>query len=270
MRTQSRVPARPRRFGCGALVAAVLLVAGCGGTDRLGGPSAPAPGADDVPPLQTFGSEASSVRALDESTLEITLRAWTDDFGCPHNARAEVTAEENDLVYVTTLYDVDTTRHCDDAMATATAVPSRPLGGRGLVIDQREWRPAGGGGYRLCDDVVGCDPQPAGCDDDSNRLALDAGDFPRNGRTWTARACAVPWLVLDVDTTASGCAATGDDPESNPCLDGPRRVTRWVFRQAGPLWDQTALLPAGGGCGQDPPKGLPAQMCRSLPPVGSG
>jgi hypothetical protein len=247
------------------LLAAAVLLTGCGEVDaRVGSPAPP-----ELPALRTVGGEVQSIQRVGERALELTLRLWTDDPGCPGNPQARLDAEENGVVFVTTTYDIDATRECADSMATASVTTVTPLGDRHLAVDQRTWAPTEGAGYRLCDATLGCDPQPAGCDDDSYRLALDAGDFPRNGRTWTARACSPPWLVLDVDLTASGCAATGDAPESNPCLSGPARITRWVFVHRGPLWDTAAVLPPEGGCGDDPPQGLPRALCSDLPPVGS-
>lgn len=221
-------------------------------------------------PDGVYGGNVTSIRAVSGTRFELTLTPINAEQNCNTDPAATVTEQQSKAVYVTTTYRVSSPA-CPSATLTTTLDLAEGLAGRMLVVDQQAWvlepAVATSGPLRRCDDTLGCDPQPAACDDESYRLAIDAGDFPRNVRTWTAQACQVPWLILDVDITASGCAATGDDPASNPCLTGPRRITRWVFTQRGPLWDTVATLPLDGGCGQQPPPSLPRALCQTLPPA---
>lgn len=256
-----------RRIPGGLLLAAVLAVVGCAaptGADV----AAPVEVVASANPDGVYGGNVTAVQATGPRTFSVTMTPINADQQCNGEPRAQVVEQVPEGVYVTTTYRVSSPTCPSPTLETTFAIAA-DLAGRPVVVDQQAWvlEPDGAttGALRRCDPTVGCDPEPAGCDDDSYRLALDAGDFPRNGRTWNARACAVPWLVLDVDITASGCAATGDDPAANPCLSGPRRVTRWVFTQRGPLWDTVSTLPLTGGCGPRPPAGLPRALCEDLP-----
>lgn len=247
-----------------SLLAVVLAgTAACATTGR--GPVAEQPDLDDV-----YGGNVTAVRALDGRSYEIT-QTPRDDTGCYRSPTTTMTEQLPEAVYITSTYRVSRPA-CPVLPLRTTATLDADLGKRLLVIDQRAWTPdrapgAARGALRQCHEKLGCDPQLAKCDADFYRLALDVGDFPRNGRYATERACAVPWLILDVDTTRSACGAIADDPSANPCLAGPARITRWVFTHRGPVWDTVNTLPLSGGCGPTPPSGLPRELCRTLPAV---
>lgn len=254
----------------GFIVLGLLVTLSACGTGRSSTTGAPLVPVEQVTPSGRYGGNVTAVESQNARTLRLTLTPIDPGQDCVRDAKADLIEQTPDAVYITSTVRVSTP-DCPPQALVATAVLDADLAGRQLVVDQRTWvlEPAGAtsGQLRQCDTTVGCNPKPAGCDDDSYRLAVDAGDFPRNGRSWTPRACTAPWLILDVDITASGCAATGDDPTVNPCSSGARRVTRWVFMQRGPLWDTTGTLPASGGCGPRPPAGLPLALCERLPSV---
>lgn len=268
-RPSTRSAAWARGAGLAVGAVAVAVASGCAASDNRD-VALPPDVVNQPNPEGVYGGDVTAAQALTGRTIELTMTPINADQNCNTDPTATVTEQQPGVVYVTTTYRVSSPA-CPSSTLTLTLALNDDLEGRLLVIDQQAWvlDPSGAttGSLRQCDPTFGCDPKPAACDDEAYRLALDSGDFPRNGRTWTQQACRVPWLILDVDTTASGCAATGDDPGSNPCLSGPRRVTRWVFTQRGPLWDTVATLPLGGGCGQEPPSALPRELCASLPPA---
>jgi hypothetical protein len=234
-----------------------IVLAGCGTptmADHVLSASAPAQQAAAT----TQTARVSAVRlATDDRVVELTIELPGE--GCGRAARASVLGEESGAVYVGTALDLDPGRHCPAGTTAVRVELSSRLDGRDLVVDQRPWGPAGAGAYRPCDPQRGCRPAPAGCDEDSYRLAITAGDFPRSGRSWHAVACQPPWLVMDVDGGAATCGGTSS------CAGQAPRVTRWLFTVRSQVWTTVGTLPLTGGCGTHLPPTASLTLCRDLP-----
>ena len=89
------------------------------------------------------------------------------------------------------------------------------------------------------------------------------GDVPRRAYV-DVRACELPWAVVDIDTGAGACPATGEP--FNPCAG--KQIDRSYWKVVEGRWDVLAHS-SGAGCGAvlDVLPDLPAHLCADLPPV---
>jgi hypothetical protein len=237
-----------------------IVLSGCGAQAATDRASSASPAAAQAA-VTTHGGRVGAVRLTgDQRVLELTLDLPGDRRGCARSARATLLGEESRAVYVATSFDLDRQQHCPASTPELRVTLSSRLAGRDVVIDQQPWVPTGAGTYRLCDVERGCQPAPAGCDENSSLHAIAAGDFPRSARGRVV-ACQLPWLVMDVDIGTPSCGTPG----TASCPGQAPRVTRWLFTVRDATWTTAATLPLTGGCGTNLPAAVPRTLCRDLP-----
>lgn len=252
-------------------LAALVLVGGCGsavggagGAAGTTGTTGAAPAADGP---QTY---AVPVKALHLSPDGRTVIIDVDRgmVACPVRPHVYNLEEDAAVVDVNVTVDVGPTAGCPTDAVTTVPVPlSAPLGSRSVSVNSTLYTVTPTG-FATCDPEIGCHPPTAGCNDESYRATRYTMDLPLHGVTWNVVGCDGTWMIMDVDTGHSGCAAAGSYPDGqDPCANN-HQVRRWFFHNVNGVWTSVGGTTAPG-CPPGLPTGFPTALCQNLGAVGS-
>jgi len=157
---------------------------------------------------------------------------------------------------------------CDTAPRDVVIDLGAPVAGRDVITQTpiARWRSTTNGDYErcelpACDAGTGSAPLPATCDDATLADAVRSGDVPRHAG-FANKRCELPWAVIDVDSGAGACPASGDG--ANPCAGQNVRRTYW--KASGYTWEPVGAS-TGSGCGNidSVVPEFPLTLCADLP-----
>jgi len=271
-------------------MAALFVAAGmssCGQTPGAGSGS-------DTTISQVASTAALEISAVGRGTESAALVATAE--AVPNGTgpcAVEVTPfveYEADRIYLSLLYTVEATQvseivegggfrtieqstsidGCDLETTPIEVILDGPLDHRTVITQDPAtiWQAGPDGAYRRCE-LPACDPDTgqvpatAACGDSTLPDAVRAGDVPRRAGI-DVRACELPWAVVDIDTGAGACPATGEPV--NPCAG--EIIHRSYWSAVDGTWVVLAYS-SGAGCGDvlDVLADFPPRLCADLPAV---
>jgi hypothetical protein len=169
-----------------------------------------------------------------------------------------------------TIEESSSTEGCDLVATPVQVTLDGPLDRRAVITQNpmAYWLAGPDGRYQRCE-LPACDPQTgqvsavAGCEDSTLPDAVRRGDVPKRAGI-DVRACQLPWAVVDIDTGAGACPATGEP--GNPCAG--KTIHRSYWKSVDGTWEVVAYS-SGPGCGDvlGAIADFPPQLCADLPPV---
>ena len=265
-----------------AAILAVLVIAGCATGTRQDPtddttvqsiadlPTAPADPPDDISDWGLSLAEVTAVRPGDsDSTVLIETEVYVAPPCAGHPEASNIQWEYGDF-YATIAVPTDPApqesgRDCPAGSSTGELLLDlgQPLGDAALILNQDPWERDPAGGYRPCDEYLGCgDPPEDTCQGYTGRF-LAFLDVPRHSRLGV-EDCDGTWMTFHVDAAASFCGP--QDGESTCDVPSQLKYAVLWFDASVPAWVEKDWVTPERGCDQvlaDLPD-FPAAMCEAL------
>ncbi len=259
-------------------MALLLVVPACGGATGPPGVDQPGTGrpgagrppgdrpADDPPSWASYAAQIVSVRpGGDDRSLVLGLDVPAGAPDCARNPHVVSLEEERGQLFVNVVID-SARSHVQGACPgretlTWTLTVPTPVTGKAVMFNTDDlWAPDDGG-YRRCDDQLGCHPPADHCSPVWLDAVVSRMDVPRHSFRDT-RHCDQRWLVMDINVNAGQCGAG-----PRPGCSVPPSVTRWFLRFDNGWRELTGSRRPGCADVREVEPRFPTRICAKLPPV---